>query len=47
MQEKLTTCVVCGQDFAKYTCKLCGADVCDADYDKKKGICMPCLQGDS
>jgi len=45
--DRISSCGLCGQDFAKYVCRLCGADVCEKDFVKKKGICIACYQGKS
>lgn len=35
-------CDICKQRLAMYSCGLCGANVCEADYDKKTGLCVNC-----
>ena len=37
-------CRVCNSRLAEYTCKSCGALVCERDYDKATGFCIICKQ---
>ena len=41
----LDSCKICGQKIAKYSCSLCGANVCESCYDKSSGTCIKCKQG--
>ncbi|HDD45870.1 MAG TPA: orotate phosphoribosyltransferase [Candidatus Aenigmarchaeota archaeon] len=38
-------CAICGKASQHvYTCKLCGAIVCEKHFDFSKGVCVRCLQ---
>ncbi len=37
-------CDICRKRLAMYVCGFCGANVCEADYDKKTGLCIRCEQ---
>ena len=38
-------CQICKTRLGKFTCKYCGALVCENCYDKEKGICIKCSRG--
>jgi hypothetical protein len=41
----LRKCQICNMKMARYSCKMCGAPVCEDDYDKESGLCIACKQG--
>ncbi len=43
--ERLAVCMACKQAVGSVNCTLCGALVCAACFDRKKGVCAFCAQG--
>ncbi len=37
-------CEVCNEKPAKYLCKMCNRYVCEDHYDRKKELCLVCLE---
>jgi len=40
-----TECQICGQALAKYTCRMCGKQVCESCYNRAAQACVPCSKG--
>ena len=38
-------CQVCERAVAEYGCGRCGAAVCEAHYDRERGVCARCVSG--
>ncbi len=43
--QRLVSCKICSLAIAKYSCRKCGATVCESCYDKGLGLCLSCKQG--
>lgn len=39
-----TLCQICEAATAKHQCSRCGALVCEAHYDPKRGLCTECAK---